>query len=113
MSNATIEKKEVILGTSNIVATVLEDGLSNMTLKLQAPNGALAMFRIYYSDTARKNSRYHSWQVHDVYFETVQEVESKTSNSSYLVKHVTDLCLFVERNGQWMLEYIKRELGQM
>lgn len=77
---------------------------SNWNFELSS-DGFSGKFRIHFSDTSKKNSRYRQLRANNVYF------EGFTSNTDgcYKVDKVTDAMIFVERRIQWILERLEGE----
>jgi hypothetical protein len=103
-----IEQKKIQLGVSGYEAIVQKKENVNLTL-LIVGKGAVGIFRIHFNNLAKKNIRHDDLLVLDVYFEGFPVADTAYSGSSNL-SNVTDLCIFVERKRDWILNYVMREL---
>lgn len=94
---------------SKIEIRSIKSEYGNEIIEVNCEN-TTAIFRIACENRARKNARFDDWHVINVYFDRTNpnDCGSYVSNSIE-VSRMTDLCLFVERKSQWILEKMKRE----
>lgn len=67
--------------------------------------GAWGIFRLCFRDKTRKNAVYPDLVAFATYYEGIPDNASK----SQPVQSMTDLCQWVERRQQWILEELQRE----
>ena len=91
----------------HVKITLHNDQLHASNVYIKVESNMVGIFRIHYTEETKYNHTTRTaW---DVYFEPHMIPEGNYSHT-YNVKHVTDICLFLERHKQNLLERIFRQL---